>query len=105
MKNLRRKIYETLTFCLMLLASTGAFAGFTFGDLTQDGSGNFAQIINKAAFVDVGTIPKGVGTLTIKLVSPSDVDIQVWDVDNNVPVVGWNIGAKIGDTGSIQTIV
>lgn len=105
MNNLRWKLYETLIFCLLLLASAGAFAGFTFGDLTQDGSGNFAQIINKDAFVNVGTIPKGVGTLTIKLVSPSDVDIQVWDVDNNVPVVGWNIGAKIGDTGSVQTAV
>lgn len=87
---------------LFSLIHFSAFAGFTFGDLTQDGSGSFNQPIAKSAFANVGTIPVGVNNLTVSLASNKDIDIQLWDVDANKPIVGWNIGALIGSIGMFE---
>lgn len=93
-----RKLFSIVA-SLLVFVHLSALAGFNFGDLTQDGSGSFNQPISKGAFIDVGTVPVGVNNLTVSLKSTNDVDIQLWDIDSNKPIVGWNIGAMIGSFG------
>lgn len=83
---------------LLLALVVNLFAGFEFGDLSQDGNGKFKQYIKEKKTVDVdGIIPKGVKDLKIYLNSTNDVDVQLFDKDNGKALVGWNIGALIGD--------
>lgn len=89
---------------LFLFFSNSVFsAGFDFGDLSKDGEGSFNQpVARKAVKRVIGTIPKGVKDLKIYLTSTKDVDVRLYDTDNrinndNKAIVGWNIGALIGD--------
>lgn len=60
------------------------------------GSGSFNQQVPYRGVVEVpGEIPIGIKNLSIKLDSPVDVDIQLFDADANKPLVGWKIGALI----------
>jgi len=63
------------------------------------GQGSFEQQVPAKAVVAVpGDIPQGINNLSIKLSSDVDVDVQLYDVDTNTPLVGWRIGALI-DSG------
>lgn len=60
------------------------------------GKGSFQQQVPYRGIVEVpGDIPVGIKNLSIKLDSPVDVDIQLFDADANKPLVGWRIGALI----------
>ena len=86
---------------LILAVVANLFAGFDFGNLAQDGNGKFEQYIQENKTIDVdGIIPIGVKDLKIYLTSTKDVDVQLFDKDNGNALVGWHIGALIGDGSS-----
>ncbi len=83
-----------------------SYAGFYFGDLTEDGRGSFNQLIPLKKVTRVpGVIPKGVKNLKIDLKSLKDLDVRLYDPDaNNKAIVGWNIGALIGDSSNFSEV-
>ncbi len=83
----------------LLLASIQAHATFDWGEGSGEcsGSGTFQQLVAKGDVVLVGDIPVGKRDIYIELRSDDDVDIQIYDTASGDPIVGWNIGAPIGD--------
>ena len=79
--------------------STITHAGFDWGEGSGEcsGEGSFQQNILQKAVILVGEIPSGKQDVYIKLNSDKDVDIQLYDKNTGNPIVGWNIGAPIGD--------
>jgi len=61
------------------------------------------QILHKAVIEVEGTIPPGINNLYISLKSDNDVDVQLFDKDTGKALVGWNIGALIGDGAGYAT--
>lgn len=80
------------------LASAMLHAGFDWGGNSEacSGEGTFEQQITFYDTVTVGTIPSGKEDVFIRLTSDEDVDIQLFDSTTNTPIVGWGIGAFIG---------
>lgn len=74
----------------------GKADGFDWGSACRAGSGSFTQPIAKDAVVTVGKIPAGRVGVMIKLTSPEDVDIQLFDEDGDVAVVQWPDGLLKG---------
>lgn len=74
--------------------------GFCFPEgSSQLGGGEFQQHIPPKGVIDVpGDIPPGIKNLYIELNAQVDVDIQLYDIDHNQPLIGWKIGALI-DSG------
>jgi len=60
------------------------------------GSGSFQQPIEKDAVVTVGDIIEGLSDVKVKLTSPVDIDIQLYDGDTKV--VHWSEGILKGPT-------
>lgn len=75
--------------------SSGKADGFDWGSPCRAGTGTFTQPIEKDAVVTVGTIPAGRVGVEIKLTSPEDVDIQLFDEDGT-KVVQWPDGVLNG---------
>ncbi len=72
-------------------------------DATNSGNGSFQQQLKKDAIVTVGNIPTGISNLNVKLTSPVDVDIQLYDRDNGKALVAWPGGLLDGaNTASIN---
>jgi uncharacterized protein YkwD len=65
---------------------------------TASGNGSFQQQIVQDAIVNVGDIPVGISNLNIKLKSPVDVDVQLYDKDNGKAIVAWPSGLLNGST-------
>jgi hypothetical protein len=74
----------------------GKADGFDWGSPCRAGSGTFTQPIAKDAVVTVGKIPAGRVGVMIKLTSPQDVDIQLYDESGDVAVVQWPEGLLQG---------
>ena len=79
----------------------GKADGFDWGSGCDGGSGTFSQPIAKDAVVTVGTIPKEMQNVEIKLTSPEDVDIQLYDADGT-KIVQWPDGI-LSDAGEQST--
>ncbi len=78
--------------------------GFCFPEgVTNLGGGEFKQQVPSRAVIDVpGDIPAGIKDIYVELNSDVDVDIQLYDVDTDTPLVGWNIDALI-DSGKLAS--
>jgi len=98
MKTANRLLVATMI-CFFCSFLSIAHAGFDWGEGTGEcsGDGSFQQSILKNAVVEVGEIPSGKQDVYIELNSDEDVDIQLYDKNTGDPIVGWNIGAPIGD--------
>ncbi len=71
---------------------------------SASGSKTFQQQIPYQDVVELeGTIPTGINDLYISLKSDNDIDVQLFDKDSNKPLVGWNIGALIGNDAGYAT--
>lgn len=67
------------------------------------GRGNFEQKVPYKALVEVpGEIPSGINNLYIRLNSEVDVDVQLFDIDTDKPLVGWKIGALIDGSRKVS---
>ena len=75
----------------------GKADGFDWGSPCRAGTGTFTQPIAKDAVVLVGEIPAGRVGVEIKLTSPEDVDIQLYDKEGNKAIVQWPDGLMSGD--------
>lgn len=64
----------------------------------ESGSGTFQQQILHQAVVTVGDIPVGIDNLSIQLISDKDVDIQLYDKDNDVEIIAWPNGILNGSS-------
>ncbi len=72
-------------------------------DDSASGNGSFKQQIVQDAIVNIGDIPTGISDLNIKLESPVDVDIQLYDKDNGKAIIAWPNGLlNKGTTSSIS---
>lgn len=71
--------------------------GFCFPeDSVGPQADSFEQHVPFRALVEVpATLPVGIHNLTIELKSPVDVDIQLYDIENNKALIGWNNNALI----------
>jgi len=92
---------NTLLGCIVLvlsLATTALNANFDWGSGNGEcsGEGSFAQQITFYDTVEVGQIPKDKQDIYIQLSSEEDVDIQIYDAASGTAIVGWGIGAYIG---------
>lgn len=78
--------------------------GFCFPEGgTSLGGGEFEQQVPSRAVIDVpGDIPAGIKDIYVELNSDVDVDIQLYDMDTDTPLVGWKIGALI-DSGKLAS--
>jgi len=97
-----------ITFLLSTLTSLHAqenCSGFCFPEGgAAMGGGTFEQFVSSRAVVDVpGEIPAGIKNFYVELNAEVDVDIQLFDADADIPLVGWNIGALI-DNGSVASV-
>lgn len=78
-----------------------AWAGFDFcsGSGSQGGgSGHFQQEIVYRDIVEVGELPIGVSDVDIRLTSPVDVDIQLYDKETGDKLVHWPSGVLAGSS-------
>jgi len=71
------------------------------GTPNPSGNGSFEQQIFKGSIVDVGDIPPGVSNLYISLESDNDVDIQLYDKDDDVAIIAWPHGLLSGPTRQV----
>ena len=69
---------------------------------TNGGQGTFNEAIVQNDTVLIGDIPPGIPNLVIKLISDKDVDIQLYDADDNTKIIQWPIGILSGS--SFQSI-
>ena len=76
-----------------LLLVNSAWAEFDFNECS--GSGTFEQNILQNDSISVGTIPIGIEGLSIELQSNKDVDIQLFDTDNDKAIVAWSSGNSL----------
>ena len=76
-----------------LLLVNSAWAEFDFTECS--GSGTFEQNILQNDSISVGTIPIDIEGLSIELQSNKDVDIQLFDTDNNKAIVAWSSGNSL----------
>lgn len=66
------------------------------GGTAESGSGTFQQQILNNAIVTVGDIPIGINNLSIQLNSSKDVDIQLYDKDDDTKIIVWPDGILNG---------
>jgi hypothetical protein len=66
--------------------------GFDWGNLCDDGSGEFQQPIEDGSTVTVGTIPDTKMDVRIELTSDADVDIQLIDTATGTELIAWPNG-------------
>jgi phosphatidylserine/phosphatidylglycerophosphate/cardiolipin synthase-like enzyme len=66
-------------------------------DCKDEGKGSFEQPIEKDAVVVVGTIPKDLENVKIKLTSAVDIDIQLFDAVDGTAIVQWPDGLLKGE--------
>jgi phosphatidylserine/phosphatidylglycerophosphate/cardiolipin synthase-like enzyme len=71
------------------------------GCVDSGGSGSFQKPIEKDAVVTVGDIIEGLTDVKVKLTSPVDIDIQLYDGDTKV--VHWSEGLLKGPTKVTRT--
>jgi len=81
---------------MLMLAEDDSEEGFDWGDGCEAGDGAFAQDIEKAAIVTVGTLPGTKANVRVDLKSPEDVDLQLVDLSTGVEVVAWPYGTLNG---------
>lgn len=78
--------------------------GFDFGGKCEGGAGSFTQDIKKGVKVDVdGVIPAGKMSVSVRLESVVDVDVQLVDVAEGTEIVAWPNGLLNGGTKESTT--
>ena len=87
---------------LVLLFSVDVGAEFNF-NTTTGGSDEFVQQIEDGEEVTVGIIPENVNNLYVSLECSDDVDIRLYDSENNKAIVGWSIGATLKSDDKCDT--
>jgi len=75
--------------------------GFDWGDACDAGNGEFTQLIENKAIVEVGEIPAGKANVRINLSANNDVDIQLYDKQTGHAIVAWPQGDLSGH--AVQT--
>lgn len=52
--------------------------------------GSFNVNVLKSEVVSLGSIPKGINSFAVRLSSPVDVDLQLFDSTNSIPIVAFS---------------
>ncbi|MBW1878421.1 MAG: hypothetical protein JRJ84_08675 [Deltaproteobacteria bacterium] len=83
------------------LLATPAAAQFDWGSDCDSGSGHFAQFIDHHDVTVIGEIPVDKRNVRIDLVSPEDVDIQLFDKATGTAIIAWPYGLLSGPTAEV----
>src|SRR5437762_3560804 len=97
----RKNASSAIIYVLLLLISPSVLeAQFNWGNCgsTGGGSGSFNQAITLNAIVEVGEIISGLSGVNIRLTSANDIDIQLYDKNDNTAVVKWPNGLLSGSS-------
>lgn len=87
-------------FAMITYSWTGK-VGCTNSETSSSGSGFFMQNITRGESAEIGKLPAGLSDVYIRLESPGDIDIQLFD--GKTPLIGWDDSSILGAYSGFST--